>query len=537
MSPTLLNPFQLGPWTVEPLGGAVTGPNGEAQHLEPKVMDVLVCLAGHAGEIVTRKQLLDDVWSGSTGSDEQLTRAIGELRRAFHDNPGNPTYIETVPKRGYRLIGEVRRAEPGKADPGVVAPASSTHPHRRRLVLTAIALLVLALVYIAFNKTAIDSTQDETSAGAQSIVVLPCVNLSDEPENEYFSDGLSEELLNLLARAPGLKVIGRTSSFSFKGKNEDLRTIGRSLGVKTVLEGSVLKSGDQVRIIVRLVDAADGTLIWSEKYDRTMTDIFAVQDEIAASILDELKIHVGTAPARRRPTEDVEAYVLYLKAKEALSIQDSGAAEARSDLLRATELDPTFAEAYELFAHLYWTQVIPGMPMADTKQHMRDQAAAALAIDPGLPLARALYLLGNADKYSSPDVIEAVESAARERPNDSAVFRTLTWELLISGYLQEALRAAEQFVDFDPLSAVAHIRYASALRAVGRVPESLAELKAAAALGRDNFDWYFGEKSLQLHRDDAAVDYMESALKQAGYTDTAWLEALIARGESVQLTV
>jgi TolB-like protein len=244
--------------------------------------------------------------------------------------------------------------------------------------LTALALLASALVYVAFDQTGIDTPQDEAPTGTQSIAVLPFVNLSDDPDNEYFSDGLSEELLNRLARVPGLKVIGRTSSFSFKGKNEDLRTIGRALGVRTVLEGSVLESGDQVRISTRLVDTSDGTMIWSDKYDRTMTDIFAVQDQIAAAILDEMKIRVGTAPARRRPTGDVEAHVLYLKAREAMSLQDSGAEEARSGLLRATELDPEFAEAYELLAHLYWTQYIPGIPLADTKQLMRDQAAAAI---------------------------------------------------------------------------------------------------------------------------------------------------------------
>ena len=352
MSSTALNSFRLGPFAVEPLAGAVTGPNGEAQHLEPKVMDVLVCLAAHAGEIVTRKQLLDTVWSGSAGSDEQLTRAIGELRRAFHDSPGDPQYIETVPKRGYRLIGEVRLAKPAKANTGAPASGSTAHPYRIRLVLAAIAVLALALVYVAFNKTAIESAPDELDAGDLSIAVLPFVNLSNDPDNEYFSDGLSEELLNLLARVPGLKVIGRTSSFSFKGKHADLREIGGTLGVKTVLEGSVLKSGSQVRITAQLVDVSDGTTIWSSQYDRTVTDIIAVQDDIAAAILDELKIHVRTTPTRRRPTEVTEAYVQFLTGRASLNIQQD-VKNAETALLRATELDPDFAEAHELLAHLY----------------------------------------------------------------------------------------------------------------------------------------------------------------------------------------
>jgi TolB-like protein/DNA-binding winged helix-turn-helix (wHTH) protein len=527
MSPTHLKPFQLGPWTVDPLGGAVTGPDGETQHLEPKVMDVLVCLAGHAGELVTRQQLLETVWNAGTGSDEQLTRAIGELRRAFGDSPGDSSYIETVPKRGYRLTAEVR-TKPGNTDSAAL-PGSAARPPGRRLVATAATVLVLALIYIAFNRTENDAIPDASVASGKSIAVLPFVNLSDDAGNEYFSDGLSEEILNLLARVPGLKVIGRTSSFSFKGKPEDLREIGRALGVTNVLEGSVFKAGEQVRITTQLVDVSDGSTIWSDQYDRTMTDIFAVQDEIAAAILDELKIHVGKPPVRRQPTKVTEAYVQFLKARATLVNQDD-VKQGEIALLRAIKLDPKFAEAHELLAHLYWTAYIPGIPIPDTRRLMRDQATAALAIDPSLPLARALYLMGNADNFSSPDVIEALESAARERPNDPAILRTLTWELLIAGYLQDALRAAERYVDIDPLSSVAHIRYSTALRAVGRIPENLAEFKAAAALTPDNLDWYFGELALYDHDDEAAIEYMEEYLRREGYTYLAWVRDLVTRG-------
>ena len=527
MSPTLLKPFLLGPWTVEPLAGAVTGPTGETKHLEPKVMDVLVCLAGHAGELVTRQQLLETVWNAGTGSDEQLTRAIGELRRAFGDSPGDASYIETVPKRGYRLIAEVRR-EPGRTDAAAV-PGRAARVPGRRLVTTAATVLVLALAYIAFNRIENDAIPDASVASGKSIAVLPFVNLSDDPGNEFFSDGLSEEILNLLARVPGLKVIGRTSSFSFKGRPEDLREIGRALGVTNVLEGSVFKAGEQVRITTRLVDVSDGSTIWSDQYDRTMTDIFAVQDEIAAAILDELKIHVGNPPVRRQPTKVTEAYVQFLKARATLVNQDD-VKQGEIALLRAIELDPKFAEAHELLAHLYWTAYIPGIPIPDTRRLMRDQAAAALAIDPSLPLARALYLMGNADKYSSPDVIEALESAARERPNDPAILRTLSWELLIAGYLQEALQTSEHYVDIDPLSSVAHIRCSVALRAAGRVPESRTEFKAAAALTSDNLDWYFGEMELYGNRDSAAVEYMKNSLRRQGFVDTTWLEDIVTRG-------
>jgi DNA-binding winged helix-turn-helix (wHTH) protein len=202
MSSKFLQGFRLGPWTVEPLRGAVTGPNGETQHLEPKVMDVFVCLAEHVNQIVTRKQLLDTAWNGSTGSDEQLTRAIGELRRVLHDSPGNPKYIETIPKRGYRLIEEVRFAGRSKADSTVIVSESAARFSGRKLGFVAVTLLALVFFYIVTSKTSIDSTQDGTSAGDKSIAVLPLVNLSHDPDTEYFSDGLSGDILNLLAKVP-----------------------------------------------------------------------------------------------------------------------------------------------------------------------------------------------------------------------------------------------------------------------------------------------------------------------------------------------
>jgi TolB-like protein len=289
-------------------------------------MDVFVCLAEHANEVVTRNQLLDVAWSGNTAFDEQLTRVVGDLRRALHDDSGDPKYIETVPKRGYRLVGDIRLPEGSEFEKNRSRSVSFTQFNEHKLAFVIIAALVLALVYLAYDEFVIGSGQQEAPAAAiaqvesiggtdrweMSIAVLPFVNMSDDPGNEYFSDGLSEEIMNLLANVPGLKVIGRTSSFAFKDKNEDLRVIGQSLGVKTVLEGSVRKSGDRVRITAQLVDVSDGTHIWSESYDRTMTDIFAVQDDVAAAIINALQIHVSANPTRGRPTERTEAYGLLL---------------------------------------------------------------------------------------------------------------------------------------------------------------------------------------------------------------------------------
>ena len=335
-----LQRFQLGPWTVEVQRGSVIGPDGTEHHLEPKVMQVLACLAEQPNEVVSRQHLLNTVWGRRSGSDEQLTRAVGEIRRAFQDNPVNPAFVATIPKRGYRLIGSVRPLEKQTAEGRVVT--KGVRQLGVHAVLAGMAIIGLLTVLIILSR-------DETTGSApnnalthdQSIAVLPFVNISDDPGNEYFADGITEEILNLLTTVPDLRVIGRTSSFAFKDRSMDLREIGQRLGVRTILEGSVRKFGDRVRIVAQLIDTTNGSHIWSESYDRTLTDIFAVQEEVASAVISALRIHVTRLPGRGRPTESWLAYSAFLQARAAVNRLKWRAA---ADLLdKALRIDPDFA--------------------------------------------------------------------------------------------------------------------------------------------------------------------------------------------------
>ena len=510
--------------------GAITGANGDTKHLGLKVMDVFVYLAEHANEMVSRHQLLEKVWAGNDAADELLTGAISDLRRAIDDDPGDPKYIETVPKRGYRLIGQIRLSEDSKP----------TQAGKRKLSFVIVTALALALVYFAYDEflaerihdeaPAITSTQleDMNEAGPweMSVAVLPFVNMSDDPANEYFSDGLSEDILNLLARIPGLKVIGRTSSFAFKGKNEDLRVIGRTLGVKTVLVGSVRKSGDRVRITAQLVDVSDGTHIWSESYDRTMTDIFAIQDDVAAAIIDALQIYVAANPTRGRPTENTEAYVLFLKARALLN--DFEVRGVEKLLLEAIDRDPNFAEAYELLAFTYWRQTGDVITAAEGQNLTYNAAAKGLAIDPDLVFAQALLESSNIENWSLLREIEAFERVAREQPNNPAILNALVYDLLEAGYLQEALGVAERSVELDPSSRVANFYLFEALLAVGRTSEALVAADLTFQLGSNNVLLLIGELHLAEKRDEAAIEYYESFLQQNNYPDSAWVRELVS---------
>lgn len=521
--------FRLGPWTVDPMRGAISGPGGEAHHLEPKVMQVLVLLARDAGRLVTRDRLLDAVWSRHVAADQLLTRAISELRRVLDDQKSEPLYIETVPKRGYRLVGEVRAIEAGTSPPHLPTGPGAGRKSRQLVVAGGIAAM-LAVALLAYDRLGGDRVVDGSatdaaaaSAPTLSIAVLPFVNMSDDAANEYFAEGLAEEVRSLLATVPGAKVTARTSSSAFRDA-QDVRIVGEVLGVDSVLEGAVRKSGDRVRITAQLIDASDRTTVWSGAYDRSMDDIFDVQEEVAAAIIDALNTRVGIYPERGRPTESAEAYASFLKAQMALNVQDPAA--ARAELLRAVELDPRFAEAYELLSHVYWTD-IPEIEAAEEQQLMRDAAARALAIDPDLDFARVLLLEGTGPGHSLAEVLEAQAVVIRKQPGDPQALRTVTWNLMISGYLDEALRMAERYVEVDPLSSIAHVRHAAVLSAAGRKAESMAALQVAHELAPDSLEWYIGEAYLVRGDDRAAIPLLETGFRQRYEGSAEWIRELV----------
>ena len=378
----------------------------------------------------------------------------------------------------------------------------------------ALALVVFAVERFVWQPSRVPASSGTTEIVAtefrHSIAVLPFVNMSSDPEQEFFSDGITEEILNLLARAPELKVIARTSSFAFKGKNEDIRVIGAALGARTVLEGSVRKAGDRVRITAQLIDVADGSHIWSDTYDRTMTDIFEVQDDVADAIFNALQLHVGARPTRGRPTDNTEAYSLFLKAREMLNAGQSWRS-AEAFLLEAVELDPRFAEAYELLGYVYWIQAGGLIPAAAGQRLAADAAAKAVAIDPDLTFARALYQSATIDDYSFIREIQALENALQELPSNTELLDALAYDMLYGGYLAEALAYAERLVELDPLSAVTHYRLARTLNSLDRVDEALAAGELAAQFGGAEFKRENAADKFVGFNDDNAITQLEAA--------------------------
>jgi len=349
--------FRFGAFTVEPLKGCLTGDDGESRHLAPKAMEVLVRLAEAAPEPAAREDLINEVWGERCVSDEVLTHAIKELRHALGDSPTKPHYIQTIPKRGYQLLRKARPID----DPTPVRAGRKL----RYLVIAA----SLVLVFVAFGWSLVNLARnaEPTEAASEAdavtvsgisvspsrrIAVLPFADRSPDGDQEYFSDGISEEILNQLAKIESLKVIARHSAFSFKGQNVDIPTIAAKLNVSYVLEGSVRRSGDRVRITVQLIDVEDSSQLWSEAYDRDYTagNLIEVQREIALAITGQLRITLTGNDEERLakvPTENTEAYAAYLLGRERLKNRKvAELAVAVEQFSLAIELDPKFAAAY-----------------------------------------------------------------------------------------------------------------------------------------------------------------------------------------------
>ena len=317
--------YAFGDIRVEPAAHRVLR-NGHELELEPKAYSVLLQFVTHPGELIHHDDLLEHVWGHKCVTPASLSRIISQLRQRLGDEAAEPRYIQTVHGLGYRMIA------------GVIAKN-------------------LAEASVSGSQVRRPSRRADDDGDRRSIAVLPFVNMSGDVENEYFSDGIAEEILSLLTKLPQLKVSSRTSSFFFKGKEIDLQTIAAKLDVGTVLEGSVRRAGNRVRLTAQLIDVASDSTLWAETYDRELRDVFAIQDDIAQSIVDALKVTLS--PKERRAiqyvaTADVQAYDDYLRGRKYFYAWN------RRDSLRAIEMyqraiarDPKYAAAWAGLSDAY----------------------------------------------------------------------------------------------------------------------------------------------------------------------------------------
>ena len=281
--------LRIGDWCVNPASGQISR-DGQAARLEERAMRLLLCLAEHAGEVVSIDDLLSQVWCGVVVTSDSVYQAVASLRRQLGDDPKQPTYIATVPRLGYRMVAAV--------NPWVDQAEDSNSPVQRRRFRTgfrlaaAVALCLAIVAAFLFRGRIAGTTRAFSPAVAQqpqkSIAVLPFLDLTDKMSHEIFADGMTEELIDKFSKIPGLRVAAPRSSFLLKGKKMPIPEVGRTLGVSYVLDGSVRKSGPKLRIAARLIRADNGYVVWSETYERPFGDLLKVQDDIAGEVTKAL---------------------------------------------------------------------------------------------------------------------------------------------------------------------------------------------------------------------------------------------------------
>ncbi|MBZ5577041.1 MAG: protein kinase [Acidobacteriia bacterium] len=336
-------------------------------------------------------------------------------------------------------------------------------------------------------------------ASQSSIAVLPFANMSRDPDDEFFSDGLAEEIINALVKVPGLKVIARTSAFAFKGQNTDIRKIAEILGVGNVLEGSVRRSGHRIRVTAQLITAADGSHLWSERYDREMTDVFAIQDEIAAAIAGAMQLKLSAAAAPRR-TPRLPAYEAYLKYRHyQWGFTPEALQRSKECLEQALALDPRFALPYVGLADYHLASAAVGAkPAREAMPRARDLAQRALELDPDLAEAHAM--LGIVAGHYDFDWRENDRRFRLALAREPISCHLRQWHSLFHlsalGQAEEALRQLDRVLEEDPLSQMWHWTRSNVLKSLGRDDEALAANRRACELDPQ---FWLGRTFLGLH--------------------------------------
>jgi len=448
--------FYVDDWLVDPRTDRVSRDQHEVK-LEPRVMDLLLYMASRPGEVVTREELEAAVWAGMIVGYDSLTSAMIKLRKAFDDDSRNPKIIETVSKRGYRLIAPVKAApavtepqdtesapavtepqdtESAPATPDFIAP----HPRLPRRLLLSVALLVVAvalLVGLYVLRTGLSpqptQTQQDIASGRTSLVVLPFTNSNDDKSQEYFSDGITDDLISDLSRFSGLNVIARRTAYIYKNRHPAIQTIARELGVKYIVDGDVRRDGNRLRLNVQLINASNGVNIWARRFDREVSDIFQVQDDIRNNILNALSLKLTQLEHQHKAlhyTSSFDAYDLFLQAQAIIVSRSSQADNQQAiDLLQqAIKLDPGFARAHAALAYnlvetyrLAWAQ-----DLEKVRQQALAEGNKAIEIDPQLP--QAYWILGNVYLFLYENHAKAIEMAKHAielAPHDNDSYLTL----------------------------------------------------------------------------------------------------------------
>jgi TolB-like protein/Flp pilus assembly protein TadD len=470
---------------------------GTALHLQRIPFQLLSLLVERRGQLVTREEILEHIWGKGVFVDNEnsINTAVRKIRRTLNDVAGAPRFIITVPARGYRFVAPTS-LRPPTPSVGVYHAPSPALPLPDK----------------------------------PSIAVLPFTNMSDDRDQEYFSDGITDDLITALSRLPGVFVIARSSTFTYKGKAAKVQDIGRDLGVAYLLEGSVRKSDNKLRITAQLVDTTSGNHLWAERYDRPLEDIFALQDEIVLKIVTTLKLQLTLEQqglVSRKHTNNLEAYDYYLRGLIASDFTKEGNAQARQLWEKAVTLDPEYAEAYAQLGRTYYLEWAYHWSVdPQTPKRAFELVRKALALDDTLPMAHSrLGQLYSLQQQYDQAVAEGERAVALDPNNaDSHLFQASV--LNNAGRPEEALGPLAQAMRLNPRYRPVYLEeLGKAYSSIGRYAEAIATLKEANKRSPS-----FGDVHLLL-----ALSYLGLWLSQEGPANQTLEPALTAAQRGLAL--
>jgi TolB-like protein/Flp pilus assembly protein TadD len=473
----------------------------EVVSITPQVFDLLEYLIRNRERVVSKDDLINAVWNGRIVSDAALTTRLNAVRAAIGDTGEEQRLIKTLPRKGFRFVGQVRETR------------EVADPNPRDAPESALAL-----------------------PDKPSIAVLPFENMSGDPEQEYFADGMVEEIISALSRFKWLLVIARNSCFTFKGKAADVREVGRRLGVRYVLEGSVRKSAGKVRIAGQLIDAVTGAHLWADRFERDLTDVFALQDEVTVAVVSAIQpkmLQTEIELATRRRPENLTAYDLSLRAMQQYYLATrEGVAEAMRLAHRALELDPRFGAVAALAGICHMVNVVLGFatdPQFDRKEAVR-LFRLALSIDDGDPDVLAVASVISAFMVGDSEAeIEMADRAVALNPNSWITWHNRGHVYRVAGLPEEAVRSFERAIRLSPVAHLTFEGIGMALIELGRFDEAIVAGKKAQRQNPSHLPAYRCLASAFAHagRDAEAREAAAHVLElDPGFTISGW----IARG-------
>jgi TolB-like protein/DNA-binding winged helix-turn-helix (wHTH) protein/Tfp pilus assembly protein PilF len=473
--------WQIGEWIVDPKDDTLTR-DTIAVKIEPRMMRLLMRLAESPGEVVSQERLHTDVWAGVVVGPASVYQSVSQLRKVLGDTSTPASYIETVARKGYRLVAPVRRPEQTNVPTsGASAPGAPAESHRLRWIVgIAVALIIIAAgIFVTLRPT-------ERTSGT-SIAVMPFVDMSAGKTEQPFCDGVTEELSNWLSQIPTLRVVARRSAYAFRDKQTDVREIGRALGTEHVLEGSLRRSGNSIRVSIQLIATRDGYSLWSGSFDSALIDVIKVQEQIAHAVANSLEIRLSEATSAKfadRQSSNGQAYSLYLIARYHQQQRTKQDNDRAIELYgQAIAADPHFALAKVGLAYAYLNQrYFNDRPIASIAQDAQPLLASAAATAPQLA---DLYVVRGAletELLERDAAIRDLRHAVALNPNSRDAMSELGFYHLVTGAPRESLQYYTRAAELDPLDYNLHAQRCLALSDLAQFAAAAAACEKARAL-------------------------------------------------------